>query len=129
MLFYAEGIGSREKMLSGGKQDALLHEAGGIADAGDVVAVSLNVEIVESMRRKTMPVSGGAGCSRSWCERRYGTDALSSTGDDGGLKHVARLSRVAHCRPKISALCFIFNIYKDVKVRTSVACVIRQQNW
>jgi len=43
----AIGVGGGEKMFGGGEQDALLHEAGGIADAGDVVAVGLDGEIVE----------------------------------------------------------------------------------
>ena len=43
----AIGIRGGEKMLGGGEKDALLHEAGGIADAGDVVAVGLDGEIVE----------------------------------------------------------------------------------
>src|SRR5580693_4271534 len=32
----AVGVGGGEKMLGGGEQDALLHEAGGVADARDV---------------------------------------------------------------------------------------------
>jgi hypothetical protein len=41
------GVGGGEKVLSGGEQDALLHEAGGVADASDVVAVGFDWEIVE----------------------------------------------------------------------------------
>jgi len=41
------GVGGGEKMFGGGKQDALLHEAGGVADAGDVVAMGFDWEIVE----------------------------------------------------------------------------------
>jgi len=40
-------IGCGEKVLGGGEQDALLHEAGGVADASDVVAVGFDREIVE----------------------------------------------------------------------------------
>jgi hypothetical protein len=36
-----------EEMLGGGQEDALLHEAGGVADAGDVVAMGFDGEIVE----------------------------------------------------------------------------------
>jgi hypothetical protein len=43
----AVGIGGGEKVLGGGEQDALLHEAGGVADASDVVAVSFDREVVE----------------------------------------------------------------------------------
>jgi hypothetical protein len=40
-------IGSGEKVLGGGEKDALLHEAGGVADASNVVAVGFDWEIVE----------------------------------------------------------------------------------
>jgi hypothetical protein len=43
----AVGIGGGEKVLGGGEQDALLHEAGGVTYASDVVAVGLNGEIVK----------------------------------------------------------------------------------
>lgn len=43
----AEGIGGGEKMLGGGEQDALLHKAGGVADASNVVAVGFDGKIVE----------------------------------------------------------------------------------
>ena len=43
----AVGVGGGEKVLGGGEEDALLHEAGGVADAGDVVAVGFDWEIVE----------------------------------------------------------------------------------
>ena len=112
-VVYAEGIGSREKMLSGGKQDALLHEAGGIADAGDVVAVSLNVEIVE-----VDAAEDDASIRRSGLQPKFGvnagmkTDALSFyRAMDGGLKHVARLYRVAHCRPNNSSFVLYIQPY------------------
>jgi hypothetical protein len=34
-------------VLGGGEQDALLHKAGGVADASDVVAVGFDGEIIE----------------------------------------------------------------------------------
>jgi hypothetical protein len=39
-------VGGGEEVLRGGQQDTLLHEAGGVTDAGDVVAVGFNGEIV-----------------------------------------------------------------------------------
>src|SRR6267378_6177967 len=42
----AVGIGGGEKVLGGGEQDALLHKAGGVADASDVVAVGFDWEII-----------------------------------------------------------------------------------
>ena len=43
----AVGIGSGEKVFCGGEKYALLHEAGGVADASDVVTVCLDWKIVE----------------------------------------------------------------------------------
>ena len=43
----AVGVGGGEKVLGGGEQDALLHEAGGVAYASDIVAVSFDREIVQ----------------------------------------------------------------------------------
>ena len=43
----AVGVGGGEKVLGGGEQDALLHEAGGVTDASDVVAVGLDRKIVQ----------------------------------------------------------------------------------
>jgi hypothetical protein len=43
----AVGIRGGEKVFGGGEQDALLHEAGGVADASDVVAVGFDREVVE----------------------------------------------------------------------------------
>ena len=43
----AVGIGGGEKVFGGGEKYALLHEAGGVADASDVVAVGLDGKIVQ----------------------------------------------------------------------------------
>ena len=43
----AVGVGGGEKVFGGREKNALLHEACGVADAGDVVAVGLDMEIVE----------------------------------------------------------------------------------
>jgi hypothetical protein len=43
----AVGVGGGEKVLGGGEQDALLHEAGGVAYASDIVAVGFDREIVQ----------------------------------------------------------------------------------
>jgi hypothetical protein len=43
----AIGISGGEKMLGGGEQDALFHEASGVTDPGDVVAVSFDGKVVE----------------------------------------------------------------------------------
>jgi hypothetical protein len=57
----AIGIGGGEKVLGGGEQDALLHEAGGVADAGDVVAVRFDWEIVEVDAAKDYAGIRGSG--------------------------------------------------------------------
>src|SRR6266849_4913077 len=40
-------INRREQMFGSGKQHALLHQAGGVADASDVAAASLNRKMIE----------------------------------------------------------------------------------
>jgi hypothetical protein len=42
-----------------------LHQAGGVADLGDVAAAGLDGEVVRSVRRKTIPVPAWAGTMRS----------------------------------------------------------------
>jgi hypothetical protein len=57
----AVGVGGGEKMLGGGEQNALLHEAGGVADAGNVMAVGFDGEIVEVDAAKNDPGIRGSG--------------------------------------------------------------------
>jgi len=87
----AVGVGGGEKMLGGGEQDALLHEAGGVADARDVVAVGFDRKIVE-----IHAAENDAGVRRSREEPEVGVDASVETHTlsfnravDGGLKHKA----------------------------------------
>lgn len=87
----AVGIGGSEKMLCRRQQDALLHEAGGVTDAGDVVAVGFDRKIVE-----VNPTENDTCIRRSWLKAKLGVDAgmeahtFSFYGAlDGGLKHKA----------------------------------------
>src|SRR5215472_12582777 len=41
------GVDGCEEVFCGGQKDSLFHEAGGVADAGDVVALSFNREVVQ----------------------------------------------------------------------------------
>jgi hypothetical protein len=89
----AVGIGSGKKVLGGGEEDALLHEAGGIADASDIVAVGFDREVVE-----VNAAENDAGVWRSGLETELGVDAGVETHTLGfyrtmncGLKH-----RVTH---------------------------------
>ena len=66
----AVGVGGGEKVFGGGEQDALLHEAGGIADAGDVVAVGFDGEIVE-----VDAAEDDAGIRRSGLKAELGVNA------------------------------------------------------
>lgn len=66
----AVGIGGREKMFGGGEQDALFHEAGGVADPGDVVAVGFDGEIV-----KVDAAEDDAGIRGSWMKTEFGVHA------------------------------------------------------
>jgi hypothetical protein len=76
-------------MLRGGEQDALLHEAGGIADPGDIVTVGFDREIVEvdstendaSVRGSRLkPELGADACVETHTLGFYGAM-------NGGLKH------------------------------------------
>jgi hypothetical protein len=82
-------IGGGEKVLGGGKQDSLLHEAGGVADTSDVVAVGLNRKIVE-----VHPAKNDAGVGRSGEKAKVSVNAGVETHTlgfnramDSGLKH------------------------------------------
>jgi hypothetical protein len=59
-----------EEMLGGGQEDALLHEAGGVADAGDVVAMGFDGEIVE-----VDAAENNAGIRGSRLKAELGVDA------------------------------------------------------
>src|SRR5882757_4864884 len=85
----AVGIGGGEKVLGGGEQDALLHKAGGVADASDVVAVGFNWEIIE-----INAAEDDAGIRRSGEETKVRVDTGVETHTlgfdcavDCGLKH------------------------------------------
>lgn len=82
-------IGGGKKVLGGGEKDALLHEAGGVTDAGDVVAVSFNGEIVE-----VDAAEDDAGVWRRGLKAQLRVDASVETDAfgfdwtmDGGLEH------------------------------------------
>ena len=85
----AVGVGGGEKMLGGGEQDALLHEAGGVADAGDVVAVRFDWEIVEVDAAKDYAGIRGSGLKAEFSVNAgMETDSLGFDGAmDSGLKH------------------------------------------
>jgi hypothetical protein len=82
-----------EKMFGGGEQDALLHKAGGIADASDIVTVGFDGEIVE-----VDAAEDDAGVRRSGEQAELRVDTRVETHTRGfygttnsGLKH-----KVAH---------------------------------
>src|SRR4029077_1938911 len=78
-------------MLGGGEQDAFFHQAGGIADAGDVAAVSFNFEIVE-----IHAAEDDAGVRR----RGYEAEAAGNGGveSDSGCVNGALYRRLARHR-------------------------------
>jgi hypothetical protein len=85
----AVGVGGGEKVLGGGEQYALLHKAGGVADAGDIVAVGFNWKIVE-----VDAPENDASVWRSGLEAEFRVDAGMETHTmgfnravDGALKH------------------------------------------
>jgi hypothetical protein len=88
----AAGIDGREKMFGGGKQDALLHQAGGVADAGYVMALGFDGEIVEIHAAKYDTGIGRRGRKSNVPKNaRVQPDALGkSVSGDGGLEHVSR---------------------------------------
>jgi len=85
----AVGIGGGKKVFSGGEEDALLHETGCVTDAGDIVTMGFNGEIIEIDAAEDDAGVGGSGA-----EAEFGMDAgveahtLGFDGAmDGGLKH------------------------------------------
>jgi hypothetical protein len=85
----AVGIGGSKKVLGGGEQHALLHEAGGVADASDIVAMGFDGEIIE-----VDTTEDNSGVRRSGLKPELRVDARveAHTFDfhgamDGGLKH------------------------------------------
>jgi hypothetical protein len=76
-------------VLGGGEQDALFHEAGGVADASNVVAVGFDGEVVEVNAAENDP-----SVWRSGLKPELGVDAGVETHTLGfhgtmncGLKH------------------------------------------
>jgi len=84
----AVGIGGSEKVLGGGKEDALLHKAGGVADASDVVAVGFDGEVV-----KVNATENDAGVWRSRLKTELGMDSCVET-------HTLGFYRTMNCRLK-----------------------------
>jgi len=82
-------VGGGEKMLGGGEQDALLHKAGGIADASDVVAVGLNRKIVQVYAAENDAGIRGSG-EKTKVSVHAGVETHTlgfNRAMDGGLKH------------------------------------------
>ena len=46
-VIHAAGVERREQVLGGGKQHALFHQAGGVADPGDVAPVRFDLKIIQ----------------------------------------------------------------------------------
>lgn len=127
----AVGIGSSKEVFGGGEQDALLHEAGGIADAGDVVAVGFNREIVEVNAAEDDASVGRSGLK---AEFRVNAGVKTHTLDFygaiyRGLKHCA-LKKGSTLSAKISLLCALYSTrYSDANVGISVACGNQATEW
>ena len=60
----AQAVEGAEQMFGGGDQHALAHQAGGVADAGDVAPAGGDGEIVEIGAAENDSGAGGAGVSR-----------------------------------------------------------------
>jgi hypothetical protein len=85
----AVGIGGGEKVLGGGEENALLHEAGGVTNASDVVAVGFDGKVIEVNTAEDDP-----SVWRSWLKAELRMDAGVETHTLGfhgtmncGLKH------------------------------------------
>jgi hypothetical protein len=64
------GIGGGEKVFGGGEEDTLLHEAGSVTDAGNVVAVGFDGEIFEVDAAEDY-----AGIRGSWLKAEFSVNA------------------------------------------------------
>jgi len=88
-------------VFGGGEQDTLLHEAGGIANASDVVAMGFDGEVVKINAAEDDAGIRGSGEETKVCVYT-GVETHTLSFDcavDCGLKHKGYLIRVAHCRP------------------------------
>jgi len=76
-------------VLGGGEKNALLHEAGGVADASNVVAVGFDGEIVEVDAAENDAGIGGSGLEAEFCvDSGVETHTIGfDRAMDGGLKH------------------------------------------
>jgi len=88
-IVYAAGVDRCQKMLSGGQEDALFHQAGGVADAGDVFPARLDDEIVQV---RTSKHDAGIGRCRNQADMAKDsgmeTDALGTDFTlNSGLEH------------------------------------------
>jgi len=62
----SHGVENTEEVLGGGDEDALAHQAGGVADARHVPPTAGIWKLSRSVRTKTIPVETGAGRMRMW---------------------------------------------------------------
>ena len=76
-------------MFGGGEQDTLLHEAGGIADASDVVAMGFDREVVKiNAAENNAGIRGSGEETEVRVNTRVKTHTLSfDCAMDCGLKH------------------------------------------
>jgi hypothetical protein len=120
----AVGIGGGEKVFGGGEQDALLHEAGGVADAGDIVAVGFDREIVEVDAPENDAGVGRSGLKAEFCVNT-GVEAHTSGfhgAMDGRLKH-EYLKEGSTLSAKSFLLCALYSMrYGDAGRMIGVVC-------
>jgi hypothetical protein len=89
----AVGIEGGEKMLGGGEQDALLHKAGGVTHASDIVAVGFDREIVEIDAAEDDAGIWGSG---KQAELRMDTRVETHTRGFNGTTNCGLKHRVTH---------------------------------
>ena len=97
----AIGIGGGEQVFGGGEKDALPHQAGGVTDARDVLAVRLDRKVVEVNAAKHDTGVWRSGEEAEVCvDPGMETYPLGFNGTaDGALEHMEYLTRGAHCKP------------------------------
>jgi hypothetical protein len=105
----------RKQMFRSRKQDALLHQAGGVADAGDVPAAGFDRKVVKIGAAKDDAGVGGSG-NKAKVAKNAGMEANSFRRDftlNGVLEH-GDSDRIALYAPEpISILFIVFNNLHD----------------
>ena len=123
------GVDRGEQVLGRGQQHALFHQAGGVADARDVVALRFDRKIVEVDAAKNDAGVGGSG-SQTDVAVDSGVESHTLGGrraQNGGLKHEHEYGSTLSSRVCSCLFHSINNLWTQIRSRAQFAVVNIQQ--